>query len=115
MLGGLGNLTGLMKTAKEFQGNLAKMQAELAERRFDAEAGGGMVRATVDGRGQLVDMKIEPDAAKDVELLEDLIKGAVCAALAKSQVAMKEGMSQITGGLNLPGLSDMLGQGGPAS
>lgn len=113
MLGGLGNLTGLMKTAREFQGNLAKMQAELAERRFDADAGGGMVRVTVDGKGRLVDVKIEPSAAKDIELLEDLIKGAVCAAMVKSQDAMKEEMSKLTGGMNLPGLGDLLGQGGP--
>lgn len=115
MLSGLGNLTGLMKSAKEFQGNFAKLQAELADRRYDAEAGGGMVRATVDGRGQLVNVKIEPDAAKDVELLEDLVKGAVCAAMAKSQAAMKDEMAKLTGGMNLPGLGDLLGQAGPQS
>ncbi|MCH8148477.1 MAG: YbaB/EbfC family nucleoid-associated protein [Planctomycetes bacterium] len=112
MFGGLGNLTGLLKSAKEMQANMAKMQAELATRRYDGDAGGGMVKATVDGKGTLVDIKIEPNAAKDVELLEDLVKSAVGVATAKSQEALKGEISAMTGGMNIPGLTDMLG-GGP--
>ena len=73
MLGGIGNLAGLLKSAKEIQAQMAKMQAELASRRHEGDAGGGMVRATVDGKSTLVDIKIDPQAAKDVELLEDLV------------------------------------------
>jgi len=113
MLGGLGNLTSILKSAKDLQSNLAKMQEQLAALRFEAGAGGGVVRAVVDGRGNLVDVKIEPQAASDVELLEDLIKAAVGAAMAKSQEAMKEQMASLTGGLNIPGLSQMLG--GPSA
>lgn len=109
MLGNLGNLAGLMKSAKELQGQMAKMQEEMANRRFDGDAGAGMVRATVDGKGTLLDIKIEPSAAEDVELLEDLIKGAVGAAVTKSQEAMKTELSGLTGGLNIPGLTEMLG------
>ena len=111
MFGGLGNLTGLLKSAKEMQANMAKMQAELATRRYDGDAGGGMVKATVDGKGTLVDIKIEPDAAKDVELLEDLVKSAVGVATAKCQEALKGEISAMTGGMNIPGLTDMLGGG----
>ncbi len=111
MLGGLGNIAGLLKTAKDFQGNLAKLQEELATRRYEAEAGGGMVRATVDGKSVLVDIRIDPKALADGELLEELVKSAVCAATAKSQEAMKGEMASLTGGLNLPGLTDMLGGG----
>ncbi len=111
MLGNLGNLAGLMKSAKELQGNLARMQEEMATRRFEGDAGGGMVRATVDGRGTLVDIKIDPTAVSDVELLEDLVKGAVASAVSKSQEEMKGELSGLTGGLNIPGLTDMLGGG----
>jgi hypothetical protein len=109
MFGGLGNLTGILKSAKELQGNLARLQEQLALQRFDALAGGGMVRVVVDGRGALVDVKIDPQAVADVELLEDLIKAAVGSAMSKSQEAMKEQMAALTGGLNIPGLSQLLG------
>ena len=111
MLGGLGNLANVLKTAKGLQDQMTKMQEELASRRFEGDAGGGMVRVTVDGRGNLVDVKIDPEAAKDVELLEDLVKAAVGAATTKSQEAMKNDVAAMTGGLNIPGLSDMLGKG----
>ena len=111
MLGGLGNLAGLLKSAKEMQGNIAKLQAELASRRYDGSAGGEMVRATVDGRAMLVDLKIDPAAVSDVELLEDMVKAAVGAAVTKSQEGMKKEMSARTGGLDMGGLSQMLGGG----
>lgn len=109
MLSGLGNLAGIMKTAKDLQANVQKMQKELEGRRYEGDAGGGMVRATVDGKSTLIDIKIDPQAVEDVELLEDLVKAAVGAALAKSQEAMKTELAGLTGGLNLPGLSEMLG------
>lgn len=111
MLGGLGNIAGLMKSAKEMQANLARVQAELATRRYVGDAGGGMVTATLDGKMTLIDIKIDPEAANDVELLEDLVKAAVGAAAAKAQEGIKQEMAQVTGGMNIPGLSDMLGGG----
>jgi len=101
----------MLKNAKQLQGNLMKMQEEMAGKRFEGVSGGEMVRATVDGKGTLVDLKINPDAVTDVELLEDLVKSAVCAASTKSQEAMKEQMSAMTGGMDLGGLSQMLGGG----
>ncbi|MFQ5592113.1 MAG: YbaB/EbfC family nucleoid-associated protein [Phycisphaerae bacterium] len=109
MLSGLGNLAGLMKTAKDLQANLQKMQNELASRRYEGDAGGGMVRATVDGKSTLVDIRIDPAAANDVELIEDLVKAAVGAALEKSKEAMKTELAGLSRGLNLPGLNEMLG------
>lgn len=111
MFGNLGNLAGILKSAKEMQGQMAKLQEELAGRRYEGDAGGGMVRATVNGKGTLVDIKIDPQAAGDVELLEDLVKAAVGAAVTKSQEAMKSELASLTGGLNLPGLTEMLGGG----
>ncbi len=109
MFGNLGNLAGLLKGAKQMQEQMAKMQAELASRRYDGQAGGGMVRATVDGKCTLVDIRIEPQAVDDVELLEDLIKAAVSQASGKAQEALKQEMTAMTGGMNIPGLTDMLG------
>lgn len=109
MLGGLGNLAGILKSAKELQGNVARLQAELAARRYEGDAGGGMVRAIVDGKGALVDVKIDPQAARDVELLEDLVKAAVGSAAGKAQEALKGEMAALTGGLNIPGMSDIIG------
>lgn len=111
MFGNLGNIAGMMKQAKALQENMQKMQEELVQKRFEAEAGAGMVKATVNGRGELVQIKIDPSAAGDVELLEDLVVAAVGAAAKKAQDAAKEEMAQLTGGMNIPGLSDMMGQG----
>lgn len=111
MLGGLGNIGNLMKLAKDFQGNMARVQEELAKKRFEADAGAGMVRVVVDGKFNLIDVKIDPQAAKDVEMLEDLVKAAVGAALSKAQEGVKAEMAAVTGGMNIPGLSDMLGGG----
>lgn len=113
MFGKLGDLTGLMKSAKQIQENMAQLQTELATRRYEADAGAGLVHATVDGRGTLLGVKIDPKAVEDVELLEDLVKAAVGAAVAKSQTEMQQQMAAMTGGINLPGLSDMFGGAPP--
>ncbi len=111
MFGGLGNLAGIMKQAKAMQENLQKVQESLAASRYEADAGAGMVRVVVNGKSELVDIKIDPKAAEDVELLEDLIKAAVAAASKKAQEAAKSEMAQLTGGLNIPGLSELMGGG----
>ena len=111
MLGGLGNLAGIMKQAKAMQEQMQQIQESLAQQRFDADAGAGMVRAQVNGKGELIEVKIDPKAVEDIELLEDLVKAAVLAASTKAQDSAKEQMAQLTGGLNIPGLSQMLGGG----
>ena len=108
MLKGFGNLVDILKNAKDIQARMEEVQKELALRRFDAEAGGGAVRITVDGKGSVVDVKIDPAATQDVELLEDLVKAAIGAAVARAHNAMRDEMGRLTGGLNLPGLNDML-------
>jgi nucleoid-associated protein EbfC len=111
MFGGLGNLADMLKNAKEMQSRMAAIQSELASRRFSADSGAGAVRVTVDGHGDVLDLKIEPSAAADVELLEDLIKAAVGAAVGKARTQMKEEFAKLTGGLKLPGLNGLLGLG----
>jgi len=115
LLGNLGQLGGLLKQAQQMQQQMQQLQQSLAEQRFDAEAGAGLVRATVNGRGDLVRVKLKPDALHpgEAEILEELIKSAVCAASAKAQQCYRQEISKVTGGLNLPGLSEMLGLGTP--
>lgn len=105
----LGNLSGLLGQFKDIQSNMAKMQEELASRTLEASSGGGMVTAKVNGKGDLLDIKIDPDslASSDVEMLEDLVKAAVNAAVARSREEMKEELAKLTGGLNLPGLENL--------
>jgi len=112
MLGGLGNLAGMLKQAKSLQANMQKLQESMARQQFEGDAGAGMVRAVVNGKAELLEVKIDPKATEDVELLEDLIKAAVVTAMQKAQEGMKEEMAKLTGGLDIPGLSDMMGQGG---
>jgi len=111
MFGGLGNLASLIKQAKGLQENMQKIQEEMAARRYEGEAGAGWVRAVVNGKKELLELKIDPQAVTDLELLQELIKSALSAAGRKAEEALKTEMSQLAGGLNLPGLGDLLGQG----
>lgn len=107
---GLGDLTRLLGQFKDIQANMQRLQEEMQLKEVEASSGGGMVTARVNGRGDLLSVKIEPTAVDpaEVEMLEDLVKAAVNAAVDKSRDEMKEEMAKLTGGLNLPGL-DQLG------
>lgn len=111
MFGQLGNIAGMMKQAKELQGKMKEMQESIAASRYTADSGAGAVTATVTGKLELVDVKINPETAKsgDVEMLEDLVKSAVAAAQRKAAEGVRAEMAKITGGLNLPGLDGLLG------
>jgi DNA-binding YbaB/EbfC family protein len=103
MAKGLGNI---MKQAQQMQAKMARMQEELATREVEASAGGGMVTARVNGRQQLLELKIEKAVVdpEDVEMLEDLVTAAVNEGMKKSQEMVQEEMSKITGGMNIPGM-----------
>ena len=100
----LGNLGELMTKARQMQDQMKQMQEELAKKQITADAGGGMVQATVNGRMELVKLRI--DKAKvdvnDTELLEDLIVAAVHGAQARAAEMMKTEMQKMTGDLGLP-------------
>jgi len=102
--GGMGNL---MKQAQQMQQKMLKLQEEIAKRTLDASVGGGMVTVTVNGKSEVLRIKIEPQVVDpdDVEMLEDLIVVGVNEALRKAQEMMSEEMSKLTGGLKIPGLS----------
>lgn len=100
---GLGNI---MKQAQLMQQKMARVQAELEEREIEATAGGGMVTARVNGRQQLLSLKVDPSVVdpEDVEMLQDLIMAAVNEAVKASQAMMQAEMGKVTGGFNLPGM-----------
>jgi DNA-binding YbaB/EbfC family protein len=100
----LGNLRELMGKAQEMQQQMKQLQEEMAKRTVNADAGGGMVTATVNGRLELVALKIDKSRldVNDTEMLEDLIVAAVRAAQAKMAQEMQTEMHKLTGGLGLP-------------
>ena len=104
MRGGMGNL---MKQAQQMQQKMLKLQEEIAKRTLDASVGGGMVTVTVNGKSEVLRIKIEPQVVdpNDVEMLEDPIVAGVNEALRKAQEMVSEEMSKLTGGLKIPGLS----------
>lgn len=98
------NLGNLMKQAQQMQARMAELQARLAEIDVAGAAGGGMVQVTVNGKGEMRRVKIDPALLKpeEVEVLEDLIVAASNDAKAKVEAMMAEEMQKLTGGLNLP-------------
>jgi len=94
----------LVKQAQKMQKQMAEAQERLEEERFSSSAGGGMVSATVDGRGRLIEIKLDPKALEDPDasLLEDLIMTAVGEGQRTAEAHMKEALGKLTGGINLP-------------
>lgn len=100
------DMQGILRQAQQMQERLAKAQEELAKKTVEASAGGGMVTVVVNGRQEIVSIRIEKEVVtpEDVELLQDLVAGAVNEAISRSRRMMADEMAKITGGLNLPGL-----------
>ncbi|MBR4990091.1 MAG: YbaB/EbfC family nucleoid-associated protein [Oscillospiraceae bacterium] len=105
MPGGM-NQAAMMKQAQKMQQDLLRMQAEQEAKTFTAAAGGGMVNATVNGKHELVNLDIKPEAVDpdDVEMLQDMIIAAVNEAMRTADAEAANNMSRLTGGLNLGGL-----------
>ncbi len=101
------DLHDLVRQAQEIQERMAKLQEELGGRTVEATAGGGMVTVVMNGRQEIVSIRIEKEVVvpDDVELLQDLVRGAVNEAYSRSRKLMAEEIAKVTGGMNLPGLS----------
>lgn len=112
MLGQLGQLASLLKNAGQIKQNVEAVNQRLAAARFVGESGGGQVQATVDGRGEMVNIRIDPALVTrgDKELLEDLICAAVRDAVTRSREGARKEIESAAGGLNLGGLLDMIGK-----
>lgn len=100
------NINNIMKQAKKMQEKIGKLQQELEAKTIEAQAGGGMVRVVVNGKFEVVSLKIEKEVVnpEDIEMLQDLIAAAVNEGIRKSQEMASSEMSKITGGLGLPGM-----------
>lgn len=103
-LKGLGDLPGLMAKAREMQEKMKQMQDNLAKRQVTAEAAGGMVQATVNGRLELVKLRIDKSKIDptDTEMLEDVIVAAVAAAQNKAGESAKEEMQKMANDMGIP-------------
>ena len=100
----LGALRDIMGKAQEMQQNMQRMQEELARKQVSADAGGGMIHATVNGKLELIAVKIDKSRVdvNDTEMLEDLIVAAVRAAQAKAAQEMQAEMQKLAAGMGLP-------------
>lgn len=109
----------MLKQAQEMGGRLQQLTEQLKTKRVTGAAGGGLVEVEANGVGEVLAVRIDPSLfeKQDRELLEDLLPAAIRAAQEKAKELHAEAMSELTGGLNVPGLSDMLtnpGQPGPS-
>ena len=100
------NIGNIMKQAKKMQEKIGRLQQELETKTIEAQAGGGMVRVIVNGKFEVVSLKIEKDVVnpEDIEMLQDLIAAAVNEGIRKSQEMASSEMAKITGGLGIPGM-----------
>lgn len=96
----------ILRQAQVMQNKLAKLQQEMAENRYEAASGGGMVKAVVSGKQELLELVIDPQAIAggDVEMLQDLVIAAVNEAIRIAKESMEREMNAISGGIKLPGM-----------
>jgi nucleoid-associated protein EbfC len=101
------NINQIMKQAQAMQKKLEESQAKLAEAEFEGTSGGGMVKATISGKGVVKKLKIDAKIIDqtDPEMLEDLVIAALNEAKKKADDSSSSAMSELTGGLNIPGLN----------
>ena len=105
MPGGM-NQAAMMKQVQKMQQDMLRMQEEMEKKTYTASAGGGMVKATVNGKHEVVNLEINPEAVDpdDVEMLQDMVIAAVNEAMRTADTDSANNMSRLTGGLNLGGL-----------
>ena len=102
-MAGLGKF---LKQAQKMQAEMTRVQEELAKREVEGTSGGGAVKAIAHCDGTIASIKIDPKVVdpKDVEMLEDLVLGAVTNALQTAKKTQEEEMGKVTAGMNLPGM-----------
>lgn len=105
MPGGM-NQAAMMKQAQKLQQEMMRMQEEQEKATYTAKAGGGMVSATVNGKHEIVELSINPEAVDpdDVDMLQDMVIAAVNEAMRTADTAASQNMSRLTGGMNLGGM-----------
>ena len=93
------------RQAQKLQDDMQKVQEELEALTVEGSAGGGVVKVVMSGKQVVESVTIEPEAAEELDLLQDLIAAAVNDAFSKTQEIAGQKMSAVTGGLNIPGLT----------
>jgi hypothetical protein len=103
------DLSAIMNMAQKLQGDVTRVQEELGNQTCEAAAGGGMVVAVVNGKYELIELRIEKDVVdpNDVAMLQDLIVAAVNQAMVKVREMTQAEMAKLTGGMNIPGMPKM--------
>ena len=96
------DLKGLLETAQRIQSEVARVREELARKTVEGETGGGLCRCTVNGRGEVLSLTIDPAIAGDKKMIEDLAVGAINVALARARELAEADLSRATGGMPLP-------------
>jgi len=106
-LGGLGNIGNMMKHALELKSNMERLKETLAAERIEGSSGGGMVTVVMSGRLEVLSVKIDPEIVdpEDPEMLETLVAAAMSEANRKAQEMVKEKMTELTGGIDIPGIT----------
>jgi len=111
---GFGNMGDMMKQMQKqavtMQKKMEEIQRDLKERVIETSSGGGMVTVQVNGKHEILNINIDPEVVNpdDVQMLEDLVLAAVSQAMKKSQEMYQEEMAKVTGGISVPGLSNLL-------
>ncbi|MEL7047628.1 MAG: YbaB/EbfC family nucleoid-associated protein [Pseudomonadota bacterium] len=98
------DIMGMMSKVKEMQVRMQKMQEELVDLEFEGQAGAGLVKVTLNGKGEMTGLSIDPSLMKpdEVEILEDLLIAANQDAKGKAEAGLQEKMAEVTGGLPIP-------------
>ena len=106
MGGGPSNMQSMLKQAQKMQEDMAQKQAELEEREYETSAGGGVVKVKINGKKEILSVKINPEVVDpdDVETLEDLVTAAVNEAIKTVEAISAEEMQKITGSMSIPGM-----------
>jgi DNA-binding YbaB/EbfC family protein len=108
----LGNIASLLKQAKQMQSRMSELQEKLAQLRVEGASGGGLVQVEVNGQQKVIAVRVDEKLlnADDREMLEDLLVAACNQALDKAKEAAATQMSELTGGMDMPQLDEIMGQ-----
>lgn len=106
-LGSLGNLSGMLKQAMEMKGKVEELKEQLGNEIIEAASGGGMVKVMMNGKFEVISVKIDTEIVDpgDPETLETLVQAAVNEAVQKVQELVQSKMKELTGGIDIPGLT----------
>lgn len=108
--GGPTNMQGMLKQAQKIQEDMAALQEDLDAREYEIKAGGGVVTVKINGKLEILSIEISPEIVDpdDTETLSDIITAAVNEAIKKVNTTNSDEMNKVTGGINIPGMSNLL-------